>query len=225
MLKIDKISLADNEFSPLELAHLDGKAIIKNDGGVIAVGKFHMSDGGRWVMCAINAAGQSLKGGAGDDKNDAAAISINKPSDITVELTGKLKREFLVPAGETSVDTHCKSTTSDNVAGATGFDQATGIATVASVAHDRVVTLELEVNVGTGTASDDNVAHQIQIMPDNPEGLLHFAILCNVATDIDGRKPNKPTLEIRGAKPWKTLGGSQPVDFVNPAVLPTVDPE
>lgn len=218
MLKIDKISLADNEFSPLELAHLDGTAVIKNKTTEIAKGKFHMSDGGRWVMCAINAAGQSLDAST---PPVAEVITIDKPSDITVELTGKLKREFLVPAGETSVDTHCKSTTSDNVAGATGFVQATGIATVASVAHDRVVTLELDVNVGTGTASDGNVAHKIQIMPDNPEGLLHFAILCNVATDVDGRKPNKPTFEIRGAKPWKTLGENQPVDFVHPAALTT----
>jgi len=216
MLKINKISLAEESLTPVELAHLAGKATLKNGNTELAVGRFRMSNGGRCTMCAIDAAMQSLVA-EGDNAGDVAPIVINEPGDITVKLEATLKRTILVPAGETSVDTGCKTASAARFTGKSGFDGSTGIATFTSAAAvNRNVEFELDIVVAEGVAAEDkNTAHKLQIMPDNPEGLLHFSIVAPVA-DVEDRNLNKATFEVRGAKPWKVLGEKPIVSFVAP---------
>lgn len=223
MLKFNKISLAEKSLTPVELAHLAGKATIKNGITTLAVGRFHMSNGGRCTMCAIDAAMQSLVGGEGDDANDVAPIVINEPSDITVKLEATLKRTITVPAGETTVDTGCTNASAARFIGKDTFDLSTGKATFTSAsAVNRDVEFELDIVVADDNdnkAEDKNVAHQLQIMPDNPEGLLHFSIVAPVA-DVEDRNLNKATFEVRGAKPWKVIGEKPIVSFVVPPATP-----
>lgn len=54
-------------------------------------------------------------------------------------------------------------------------------------------------------------------MPDNDDGVLHFSILANADVPA-GKKPNKTLFEVRGARPWKTLGGDSCVKLVAPPV-------
>ena len=209
MLKIDRISLAENDFDLVELCHLTGKAVVKIDNGEVAAGKFRMSNGGMCTMCAIDAGG----------KWDGAK-TLKHPSKLTVELSGVIKRDFVVGADQTSVDTRCKEITGARIAGNSEWvtelstDAETGhkLFTVTASDKERVVTLELDVAVGKGTAADGNVNHQLKITPDNEEGLMHFAMLCNVGTAVD-HKANRAHFEVRGSKPWKTIGKGNPVGF------------
>lgn len=231
MLKFNKISLAKNAFTPVELAHLAGKATITiaGDTDTVINGRFHMSNGGRCTMCAIDAAMQSLVGGEGDDKNNVAPIAVNKPSNVTVELNATMKRSFLVPAEATKVNTDCEELQAVDgancvllngsplsVSKVNGKFEAT---LPSAAATNRTVELELKVKVGAAAAEDNNVAHKLQIMPDNPEGLLHFSIVAPVA-DVEDRNLNKATFEVRGAKPWKVLGEKPIVSFVVPPATP-----
>lgn len=213
MLKIDCLDLADNDFNVVELGHLEGDAVVKVSGTPVAAGKFRMANGGMCTMCAIDAAGRSL-----DNSDEPKAIELNKPEDLTVALSGTLKRSFPVPAGVTSVDTRCKAATAVRFAGQSlGAPDANGKVTLpAAVDKDREVELEIDVAVATGAAHDSNANHKLEIVPDNKEGLLHFAILCNVGKATD-HKPNKTHFEVRGARPWKVMGKDQPVEFKHPA--------
>ena len=157
------------------------------------------------TMCEIKAAGKWDKG-----------YKLAHPSNLTVELTSVFTRSFTVKevtSGEASIDTGFKDLEkATKVGSTTELTQTDGVVTVPSVAVGDEVELELTVKVATGTATDLNANHELSIEPDNCCGLVAFDILCN-AYKYAGRKPNKATLEIRGAKPWKTLGEKQPVEF------------
>lgn len=219
MLKIDCITLAENNFDVVELGHLEGKAVISFGSGENvhepAVGRFHMSNGGMRTMCTIEAATVSLGKGLGGMVPEA--IVLKKPSDLTVALTADVVRDFALPAGESVIDLKCKDLTGVTVLrGDTAMTVASGKVTLDPVEKDRVITLTLKnLPVGTAAATAPNANHKIAITPDNPEGLLHFMILCNTP-DVDGRKANKTTFEVRGAKPWKVMGERQCVAFLAP---------
>lgn len=221
MLKIDCIKLAENNFDVVELGHLEGKAVItlgSGDGAPTAEGRFHMSNGGMRTMCTIEAAMASMSTPASESEEPAPkAIVLSKPSDLTVKLTADVVRDFALPAGEGVIDLKCKDLVGCTVLmGNTALTPSSGKVTVTATDKDRVVTLTLkDLPVGTAVAKAPNAGHKIAITPDNPEGLLHFMILCNTP-DVDGRKANKTTFEVRGAKPWKVMGERQCVAFLTP---------
>lgn len=237
MLKIDCITLAKNNFDVVELGHLEGKAVItlgSGSGAPTAEGRFHMSNGGMRTMCTIEAALASTEGTGSAMK--PKAIVLDKPSDLTVELTADVVREFEVQENESVINLKCEELTApatpvdpeEDPDPATGTQvflgdtpltvdvEAGTVELPAPAAKDRVVTLRItNLKVGTAVAKAPNAGHKIAITPDNPEGLLHFMILCNTP-DVDGRKANKTTFEVRGAKPWKVMGERQCVAFLTP---------
>ena len=224
MLKIDKISLVDCGFTPAELVHLQGKAVVKA-GGVKFEGNFRMVNCGAATMCTIDAAGKL-----------EAAVFLNKPEDLTVELSGSFVRKVAVPAGATKLDTGLKvkdATVKFNGAALSldsDPDEVTKTywaGTLEAVCKDRVVDIVIEFDdkhaFGSAAAHDSNINHKIELKADNEEGNVHFAILANVSV-LPGKEPNKTSLEVRGAKPWKVLGEKACV-HVDPALTPSEDAE
>ena len=246
MLKIDCLSLAKNDFNAEELNHLRGDATVKFGDKVVASGKFRMSNCGIAHQCAIDAAGVFSQDGEVLSRPDRMTVDLVgsferkcfvAAGSTTVNLRCKDLLGVTVGAGDgagtgddtgagagdgAAADDSPKSrvfilgkeyttfSKDENEFYTVELDQACPF-------KDRVLTVRLvDVPVATGAASDGNVNHKLVVKPDNEEGIIHFAMLCNVGR-VPGRKPNKTHLEVRGSRPWKTLGRGGLVRFAFPA--------
>lgn len=219
MLKIDQIELAKLGFNPHELKHLAGDAVVNAKGSKIAEGAFRMVNCGAAIMCTVDAAG----------KLEADGVTLDKPEDLTVVLSGSFVRKVMVPAGAKKLDTGVAAkdgvTVKLNGAELELEDEAneethtfwTKDDSFDAVCKDRVVDIVVTADsLGSAAAHDGNINHKMVIKADNDEGLVHFAILANAGV-MAGKKPNKASFEVRGAKPWKVLGEKACVALKSPA--------
>lgn len=205
MLRIKKLNMEDNAFTNEEIAHLAGKAVLKNNSTEIATGNFHFA----------NAGGGNVSAVVGMSGKTDTAITVAKPEDLTVELTATITRKVVVEEGDTTIKLGLKGlkATSD-VVGVTATAVTNGDITMAAAAATKVVELELTVAVATATVEAPNVDkdQQLTITPDNAAGLFYVDILAN-AINPCCKKLNAVHFAIRGAKPWNNIGEAQIVEL------------
>lgn len=240
MLKIDRVSLKGN-LKASELANLSGVAKVKAGSAPEVEGRFRMLNCGMSTMCAIEAALVSVEGEAPNQK--AKSIILDAPSDFKVTLRGTFERKVYLEAGAAKFDSGLSASDLPATAPAEGEEPAVAVvmcgkdvtvplAAAADVDpvtktvllpvpagvqfdRDKFVTVKITMDVGEAAASAPNASHKIMLMPDNDDGVLHFSILANADVPA-GKKPNKTLFEVRGARPWKTLGGDSCVKLVAP---------
>ena len=208
MLKINKVSLVDNQFTDEEL----------QTGGI----------------CELTAAGTPAGKGVWHFVKDGTATCVAAETDLPVsteskgfsceveklvlKLTKKVHREIPVAADQTTIDTGLKglngaiATSSDAAdtikAAAVVVDAASShVATVQSV-KDGVLTLvagakagilvvDLKVEVGNGVASHPSMdaAHKLELKAGEP---LHVVLYAN-AKNLEGAKLNVTDFHTRGS--------------------------
>lgn len=199
MLKINKVSLVDNQFTDEEL----------KTGG----------------LCELTAAGTSAGKGVWHFVKDGTATCVAAETDISggeeakgfsceveklvLKLTKKVHREIPVAADQTTIDTGLKglngtiAKSSDAAAtvaaAAIVVDAASshvatvesvkdGVLTLAAGAKAGVLVVDLKVEVGNGVASHPSMdaAHKLELKAGEP---LHVVLYAN-AKNIEGAKPN-----------------------------------
>ena len=209
MLKINKVSLVDNQFTDEEL----------QTGGI----------------CELIAAGTTAGKGVWHFVKDGTATCVAAETDLPVsteskgfsceveklvlKLTKNVHREIQVAADQTTIDTGLKglngtiAKSSDEAAtikaAAVVVDAASShVATVASV-KDGVLTLaagakagvlvvDLKVEVGNGVASHPSMdaAHKLELKAGEP---LHVVLYAN-AKNLEGAKLNVTDFHTRGSR-------------------------
>lgn len=197
MLKINKVSLVDNQFTDEEL----------QTGGI----------------CELTAASTPAGKGVWHFVKDGTATCVAAETDIAalpagvsciveelvLKLTKKVHREIPVAADQTTIDTGLKglngtvAKSSDAAAtvaaAAIVVDAASshvatvesvkdGVLTLAAGAKAGVLVVDLKVEVGNGVASHPSMdaAHKLELKAGEP---LHVVLYAN-AKNIEGAKPN-----------------------------------
>lgn len=133
-----------------------------------------------------------------------------EPADITVEVVKVLNREAAVKKGDTSINTGLGDAVTAAKLDGTDVEAADlshGVITIDEAAKDEVHELELTVLVGTGAASDANVAGKVLVLDAVPFQISAIA----EAKHAPGQKHSKTNCTIRGRKPWKVTGEDGPL--------------
>ena len=210
MLKINKVSLVDNQFTDEEL-QTGGICELTAAGTPAGKGVWHFVKDGT-ATCV--AAETDISGGA-----EATGFSC-KVEELVLKLTKNVHREIPVAADQTTIDTGLKglngkqiASSSDEAAtikaAAVVVDAASShVATVKSV-KDGVLTLEagakagvlgvdLKVEVGKGVASHPSMdaAHKLELKAGEP---LHVVLYAN-AKNLEGAKLNVTDFHTRGSR-------------------------
>lgn len=206
MLRIKKLNMEDNAFTNEEIAHLTGKAVLKNSSTEIATGNFHFANaGGGNVSAVVGMSGQT-----------SSAITVSKPANLTVELTSTITRKVVVEEGDTEIKLGLKGLKAKtDVVGVTADTVNNGDIQLKDPATTtKVVELKLTVVVATATVEAPNVDKDqpLTITPDNAAGLFYVDILAN-AINPCCKKLNDVHFAIRGAKPWNNAGEAQIVEL------------
>ena len=208
MLKINKVSLVDNQFTDEEL----------QTGGI----------------CELTAAGKSAGKGVWHFVKDGTATCVAAETDIAalpadasceveqlvLKLTKKVRREIPVAADQTTIDTGLKGLKNGTIAKSSDDakkiaaavivvdDASSQVATVTSV-KDGVLTLDagakagvlvvdLKVTVGEGKASHPSMdaEHKLELKEGEP---LHVVLYAN-AKNLEGAKLNVTDFHTRGSR-------------------------
>ena len=208
MLKINKVSLVDNQFTDEEL----------QTGGI----------------CELTAAGTSAGKGVWHFVKDGTATCVAAETDLPVsteskgfsceveklvlKLTKKVHREIPVAADQTTIDTGLKglngtiAKSSDEAAtikaAAVVVDAASshvatvesvkdGVLTLAAGAKAGVLVVDLKVEVGKGVASHPSMdaTHKLELKAGEP---LHVVLYAN-AKNLEGAKLNVTDFHTRGS--------------------------
>ena len=200
MLKINKVSLVDNQFTDEEL----------QTGGI----------------CELNAGASSTKVGKGvwhfvkdgtatcvAAETDIAALPADascKVEELVLKLTKKVHREIQVAKGQSVIDTGLKGlTAADKKATSTIAETVTvvekesdtdkfgQIKLSAPAAEAGVLVVDLEVEVGKGVASHPSMdaAHKLELKAGEP---LHVVLYAN-AKNLEGAKLNVTDFHTRGS--------------------------
>ena len=200
MLKINKVSLVDNQFTDEEL----------QTGGI----------------CELNAGASSTKVGKGvwhfvkdgtatcvAAETDIAALPADascKVEELVLKLTKKVHREIQVAKGQSVIDTGLKGLTAADkkatstiaetvtvVTKETETDKLGQIKLNTPAAEAGVLVVDLEVTVGEGKASHPSMdaAHKLELKAGEP---LHVVLYAN-AKNLEGAKLNVTDFHTRGS--------------------------
>ena len=211
MLKINKVSLVDNQFTDEEL-QTGGLCELNAGASGTKVGKgvWHFVKDGT-ATCV--AAETDISGGA-----EAKGFSC-KVEELVLKLTKKVHREIPVAVDQTTIDTGLKglngsiAKSSDAAAtikaaavvvDATSSHVATvesvkdGVLTLAAGAKAGVLVVDLKVEVGNGVASHPSMdaAHKLELKAGEP---LHVVLYAN-AKNLEGAKLNVTDFHTRGSR-------------------------
>ena len=200
MLKINKVSLVDNQFTDEEL----------KTGG----------------LCELTAAGTPAGKGVWHFVKDGTATCVAAETDFPVsteskgfsckveelvlKLTKKVHREIPVAKGQASVDTGLKGLTKATRNDASTINEAITLTVEtdekkkgkitfsAAAAEAGILVVDLEVEVGEGKASHPSMdaAHKLELKEGEP---LHVVLYAN-AKNMEGAKPNVTDFHTRGSR-------------------------
>ena len=209
MLKINKVSLVDNQFTDEEL-QTGGICELTAAGTPAGKGVWHFVKDGT-ATCV--AAETDISGGT-----EAKGFSC-KVEELVLKLTKNVHREIPVAADQTTIDTGLKglngtiAKSSDEAAtikaAAVVVDAASshvatvesvkdGVLTLAAGAKAGVLVVDLKVEVGNGVASHPSMdaAHKLELKAGEP---LHVVLYAN-AKNLEGAKLNVTDFHTRGSR-------------------------
>ena len=198
MLKINKVSLVDNQFTDEEL-QTGGLCTLNAGASGTEVGKgvWHFVKDGTATCVAAETAIDALPA-------DASC----KVEELVLKLTKKVHREIPVAKGQSVIDTGLKglaaadkkitSTIAETVTVVekeTETDKLGQIKLSAAAAEAGVLVVDLEVTVGEGKASHPSMdaAHKLELKQGEP---LHVVLYAN-AKNLEGAKLNVTDFHTR----------------------------
>lgn len=191
MLKINKVSLVDNQFTDEELK-TGGLCELTAAGTSAGKGVWHFVKDGT-ATCV--AAETDI---SGDDKQKGFSCEVEK---LVLKLTKKVHREIPVAKGQSVIDTGLKGLTAADkkatstiaetvtvVTKETETDKLGQIKLSAAAAEAGVLVVDLEVAVGEGKASHPSMdaTHKLELKAGEP---LHVVLYAN-AKNLEGAKLN-----------------------------------
>lgn len=201
MLKINKVSLVDNQFTDEEL-QTGGVCELTAAGTPAGKGVWHFVKDGT-ATCV--AAETDI---SGDDKQTGFSCKVEE---LVLKLTKKVHREIPVAAGKTTVDTGLKGltkATKDDAHSTIGEaitltvetdEKKKGQITLSAAAAEAgILVVDLEVEVGEGKASHPSMdaTHKLELKAGEP---LHVVLYAN-AKNLEGAKLNVTDFHTRGSR-------------------------
>ena len=201
MLKINKVSLVDNQFTDEEL-QTGGLCTLNADTAPIGEGVWHFVKDG--TATCVSAEIKS------NYKTKPAPCNVEK---LALKLTKKVHREIPVAAGKTTVDTGLKGltkATKDDAHSTIGEaitsltvetdEKKKGQITLSPAAEAGILVVDLEVTVGEGAASHPSMDPEHKIELDfNEKEPLHVVLYAN-AKNLEGAKLNVTDFHTRGSR-------------------------
>ena len=201
MLKINKVSLVDNQFTDEEL-RTGGLCTLNADAPPIGEGVWHFVKDG--TATCVSAEIKSTY------KTKPAPCNVEK---LALKLTKKVRREIPVAAGKKTVDTGLKGltkATKDDAHSTIGEaitltvetdDKKKGQITLSAAAAEAgILVVDLEVAVGEGAASHPSMDPEHKIELDfNEKEPLHVVLYAN-AKNLEGAKLNVTDFHTRGSR-------------------------
>ena len=201
MLKINKVSLVDNQFTDEEL-QTGGLCELNAGASGTKVGKgvWHFVKDGTATCVAA--------------ETDIAALPADascKVEELVLKLTKKVHREIPVAKGQSVIDTGLKGLTAADkkatstiaetvtvVTKETETDKLGQIKLSAQAAEAGILVVDLEVTVGEGVASHPSMdpAHKLELKAGEP---LHVVLYAN-AKNLEGAKLNVTDFHTRGSR-------------------------
>ena len=200
MLKINKVSLVDNQFTDEEL-QTGGICELTAGASGTKVGKgvWHFVKDGTATCVAA--------------ETDIAALPADASCEVeklVLKLTKKVHREIPVAKGQASVDTGLKGLTKATRNDASTIDEAINLTvetdkekkgkiTFSAAASEAcVLVVDLEVTVGEGKASHPSMdpEHKLELKQGEP---LHVVLYAN-AKNLEGAKLNVTDFHTRGSR-------------------------
>ena len=202
MLKINKVSLVDNQFTDEEL-QTGGLCELNAGASGTKVGKgvWHFVKDGTATCVAA--------------ETDIAALPADASCEVeklVLKLTKKVHREIPVAKGQSVIDTGLKGLTAADkkttstiaetvkevVTKETETDKLGQIKLSAQAAEAGVLVVDLEVNVGEGKASHPSMdpAHKLELKAGEP---LHVVLYAN-AKNLEGAKLNVTDFHTRDSR-------------------------
>ena len=201
MLKINKVSLVDNQFTDEEL-QTGGLCTLNAgvSGTEVGKGVWHFVKDGTATCVAA--------------ETDIAALPADascKVEQLVLKLTKKVHREIPVAKGQSVIDTGLKGlTAADKKATSTIAETVTvvekesdtdkfgQIKLSAAAAEAGVLVVDLEVTVGEGKASHPSMdpEHKLELKAGEP---LHVVLYAN-AKNLEGAKLNVTDFHTRGSR-------------------------
>ena len=196
MLKINKVSLVDNQFTDEELK-TGGLCELTAADTPAGKGVWHFVKDGT-ATCV--AAETDI---SGDDKQKGFSCEVEK---LVLKLTKKVRREIPVAEGQTEVITGLKGLTKVTKAAdvVSSTDATIGEVTagsgkfaLTSVTKAGILVVDLEVTVGEGKASHPSMdaVHKLELKQGEP---LHVVLYAN-AKNLEGAKLNVTDFHTRGS--------------------------
>ena len=200
MLKINKVSLVDNQFTDEEL-RTGGLCTLNADTAPIGEGVWHFVKDG--TATCVSAEIKSTY------KTKPAPCNVEK---LALKLTKKVRREIPVAAGKKTVDTGLKGltkATKDDAHSTIGEaitltvetdEKKKGQITLSAAAAEAgILVVDLEVAVGEGAASHPSMDPEHKIELDfNEKEPLHVVLYAN-AKNLEGAKLNVTDFHTRGS--------------------------
>ena len=207
MLKINKVSLVDNQFTDEEL-QTGGICELTAAGNSAGKGVWHFVKDGTATCVAA--------------ETDIAALPADascKVEELVLKLTKKVHREIPVAADQTTIDTGLKGLNGTTIAkssddakkiaaavivvddasshGATVESVKDGVLTLEAGAKAGVLVVDLKVEVGKGVASHPSMdaEHKLELKAGEP---LHVVLYAN-AKNLEGAKLNVTDFHTRGS--------------------------
>ena len=201
MLKINKVSLVDNQFTDEEL-QTGGLCTLNADTAPIGEGVWHFVKDG--TATCVSAEIKSTY------KTKPAPCNVEK---LALKLTKKVRREIPVAAGKKTVDTGLKGltkATKDDAHSTIGEaidltvetdEKKKGQITLSAAAAEAgILVVDLEVAVGEGAASHPSMDPEHRIELDfNEKEPLHVVLYAN-AKNLEGAKLNVTDFHTRGSR-------------------------
>ena len=211
MLKINKVSLVDNQFTDEEL-QTGGLCELTAAGKPAGKGVWHFVKDGT-ATCV--AAETDISGD--DEKQQGFSCEVEK---LVLKLTKKVHREIPVAADQTTIDTGLKGLNGTTIAKSSDdaktiaaavivVDAASshvatvesvkdGVLTLAAGAKAGVLVVDLKVEVGNGVASHPSMdaAHKLELKAGEP---LHVVLYAN-AKNLEGAKLNVTDFHTHGSR-------------------------
>ena len=201
MLKINKVSLVDNQFTDEELQTGGLCTLNAGEASGIEVGKgvWHFVKDGTATCVAAETDIKALPA--------EASCTVEK---LVLKLTKKVHREIPVAKGQDSVDTGLKGLTKATRNDASTIDKAITLTVEtdekkkgkitfsAQAAEAGVLVVDLEVTVGEGKASHPSMdaVHKLELKEGEP---LHVVLYAN-AKNLEGAKLNVTDFHTRGSR-------------------------
>ena len=201
MLKINKVSLVDNQFTDEEL-RTGGLCTLNADTAPIGEGVWHFVKDG--TATCVSAEIKSTY------KTKPAPCNVEK---LALKLTKKVRREIPVAAGKKTVDTGLKGltkATKDDAHSTIGEaitltvetdEKKKGQITLSAAAAEAgILVVDLEVAVGEGAASHPSMDPEHKIELDfNEKEPLHVVLYAN-AKNLEGAKLNVTDFHTRDSR-------------------------